>query len=40
MPEAHWGYTQSIGMIRQIFENRMYPMTLRGLEEGIRDLAR
>ncbi len=40
VPEAHWGYTQSIGMIRQIFENRMYPMTLRGLEEGIRDLAR
>ncbi len=40
VPESHWGYTQSIGMIRQIFESRMYPMTLRGLEEGIRDLAR
>ncbi|MFS4438675.1 vWA domain-containing protein [Paracoccaceae bacterium GXU_MW_L88] len=40
VPEAHWGYTESIGMIRQIFEERMYPMTLQGLEEATKALAR
>jgi uncharacterized protein with von Willebrand factor type A (vWA) domain len=28
----YWDYTQSIGMIRQIFEDRMVPMTLEGIE--------
>jgi uncharacterized protein with von Willebrand factor type A (vWA) domain len=37
-PERLWGYTQSIGMIRQIFEDRMVPMTLEGLDRGMRDL--
>ena len=30
--EKHWGYTHSIGMIREIFADRMYPLTLAGLE--------
>ena len=40
VPERHWRYTQSIQMIREIFEDRMVPMTLEGLDRGIRDLAR
>ncbi|WP_294225819.1 VWA domain-containing protein [uncultured Shimia sp.] len=40
LPEAHWQYTHSIGMIRDIFENRMVPMTLEGLERGMRELTR
>ncbi len=40
VPERHWGYTQSIGMIRDIFEGRMYPMTLSGLETATRALSR
>ncbi len=40
VPEKHWGYTQSISMIREIFEERMVPMTLEGIERGIRELAR
>ncbi|MBO6896774.1 MAG: VWA domain-containing protein [Shimia sp.] len=40
VPEAHWQYTHSIGMIREIFENRMVPMTLEGLERGMRELTR
>ena len=40
VPEAHWQYTPSIGMIREIFEERMVPMTLDGLDRGIRMLAR
>jgi len=36
VPETHWGYTQSIGMIGQIFENRMMPLTLDGLTRAMR----
>jgi uncharacterized protein with von Willebrand factor type A (vWA) domain len=36
VPEKHWGYTQSIGLIGQIFENRMVPMTLEGIDRGVR----
>ncbi|SFA76779.1 hypothetical protein SAMN05421688_0722 [Poseidonocella pacifica] len=39
LPEAHWDYTQSVGMIRDIFEDRMVPMTLDGLSRGIKILA-
>ena len=39
-PEAHWGYTQSIGLIRDLFEGRMVPMTLEGITRGIRELGR
>ncbi|KAA2316812.1 VWA domain-containing protein [Pseudooceanicola sediminis] len=40
VPQKYWGYTHSIGMISQIFENRMVPMTLQGLEAGMRELTR
>ena len=40
MPEKYWEYTHSIGMIREIFEDRMVPMTLAGLERGMRELTR
>lgn len=40
VPEKYWDYTQSIGMIRDIFENRMVPMTLEGIERGMKDLGR
>ncbi|ANB34032.1 uncharacterized protein with von Willebrand factor type A (vWA) domain [Rhodovulum sulfidophilum] len=38
VPEQHWQYTQSIGMIREIFEDRMVPMTLDGIERGMKSL--
>ncbi|WP_323783022.1 VWA domain-containing protein [Leisingera sp.] len=40
VPEKYWDYTHSIGMIREIFENRMVPMTLDGLERGMKELSR
>ena len=40
VPEKHWRYTQSIGMIHQIFEGRMVPMTLAGIEAGMKELVR
>ena len=38
VPEPHWGYTQSTGLIRQTFGGRMVPMTLEGLARGIKEL--
>lgn len=40
LPEKHWQYTHSIQMIEEIFHNRMYPMTLKGIEEGMKELVR
>ncbi|WP_299927317.1 VWA domain-containing protein [uncultured Pelagimonas sp.] len=40
VPEKHWQYTQSIHMIREIFEDRMVPMTLDGIDRGMRLLGR
>ncbi|MCL6283029.1 VWA domain-containing protein [Ruegeria sp. 2012CJ41-6] len=40
VPEKYWDYTHSINMVQEIFENRMVPMTLAGLEQGMRELTR
>lgn len=37
---GYWQYTQTINAIQQIFEQHMYPMTLKGVEDMIRYLAR
>ena len=39
-PERYWGHTQSIAMIRELFEDRMVPMTLDGLSRGVQMLGR
>jgi uncharacterized protein with von Willebrand factor type A (vWA) domain len=39
LPRAAWGYSESVAMIAAIFAGRMYPLTLAGLEAGIRELA-
>ncbi|MGK2285855.1 vWA domain-containing protein [Pedomonas sp. V897] len=39
-PEKHWHYSQSTTMIRTLFENRMYPLTLDGLDRAMRELTR
>ena len=38
--EQHWQYTQSIEMIREIFSDKMYPMTLKGIEAAMKELGR
>ncbi len=38
-PEAVWPYRQSIDLIRKMLPNRMYPLTLAGLESAIRELS-
>ena len=37
VPQAHWGYTQSISLIKGIVQS-MVPMTLDGLSRGIKEL--
>lgn len=40
VPEQHWGYTQSIGMVKSLFEGRMFPLTLAGLQDATKQLSR
>ena len=40
VPEQHWGYTPSIKMVRDIFEGRMFPLTLDGIDRAMRELMR
>jgi uncharacterized protein with von Willebrand factor type A (vWA) domain len=40
IPEAKWRHTQSIGLMRGLMSNRMYPLTLEGLEAAMRELVR
>jgi uncharacterized protein with von Willebrand factor type A (vWA) domain len=40
VPEKYWGYTHSISMIQDLFPGRMVPMTLAGIEQGMRHLGR
>ena len=39
-PQGVWQYRQSISVIQQIVQQRMYPLTLRGLEEAMRHLTK
>ncbi len=39
-PEGVWEYRQSIAVIRQVLQNRMYPLTLQGLERAMRELSK
>lgn len=38
--ERYWDYTHSISMVKQLIEDEMYPLTLDGLERGIKSLSR
>jgi len=40
LPQASWPYTQSISMMRQLMDGRMYPLTLSGLDAAIAELKR
>jgi uncharacterized protein with von Willebrand factor type A (vWA) domain len=39
-PQGWWHFTQSIGMVGQLMEGRMFPLTLEGIEAGIRLLSK
>lgn len=40
VPENYWGYTQTIGMIHQQFQGRMFPMSVDGISAAMKAMAR
>jgi uncharacterized protein len=38
--EPYWGYTPSIRIVRELMQDRMYPLTLDGLDDAMRTLSR
>lgn len=39
-PESLWSFRQSVALVRQLMNNRMFPVTLDGLERGMRLLSK
>jgi hypothetical protein len=39
-PERYWSYSPSRELIARTFEDRMFPLTLEGLDRAMRELAR
>lgn len=39
-PEAHWGYSQSTKIMKELVKDRMFPLTLEGLDNAMRELVR
>jgi uncharacterized protein with von Willebrand factor type A (vWA) domain len=40
VPEDEWEYTQSVAMTHKLLEGHMYPLSLKGLEEGMAYLSK
>ena len=39
-PEKYWSYSPSISLVSRTFEQRMFPLTLDGLDRAMRELTR
>ena len=39
-PTERWSYYESIGIIKKLLNNRMYSLTLNGLDAAIKNLVR
>lgn len=40
VPEKQWGYSQSVKIIRELMTDRMYPLTVDGLSDAMKELTR
>lgn len=40
VPEKQWSYSQSTKIIKELMNDRMYPLTLEGLDDAMRELSR
>ena len=40
MQEQYWGYSHSVRVIQELMKDRMYPLTLEGLDDAMRALSR
>jgi uncharacterized protein with von Willebrand factor type A (vWA) domain len=38
--QRHWDYSESTTIIRRLLANRMYPITIEGLENAMKELVR
>ena len=38
LPETRWGYTESIRLMRHLMEDRMFPLTVEGIDAAMREL--
>ena len=39
-PEQYWGHSASTGILKRLMSDRMYPLTLGGLDDAMRELSR
>lgn len=40
VPDTQWGWSGSLNAIRDVMEDKMYPLTINGLEDAMRELSR
>ena len=40
VPQEHWSWTPSIGLLHELMEERMFPLTIDGLDRGMQELMR
>ena len=40
VPEKHWTYSQSAAIMKELMNGRMFPLTLDGLDDAMRELSR
>ena len=40
VPQPQWDWTHSTRLVRDLFADRMYPLTLAGLDDAMRELSR
>ncbi|MCJ9430308.1 vWA domain-containing protein [Kordiimonas marina] len=40
IPETHWDYSQSIQIMKTLMEDRMFPLSISGIDRAMRDLRR
>ena len=40
IPEKQWGYSQSVRIVKELMNDRMYPLTLEGLGDAMKELTR
>lgn len=40
LPEPQWAYSHSVTMIRELMRDRMYPLTIAGIDAAMRELSR
>ena len=39
-PERFWNYTQSVQMVKELLGDRMFPLTIEGLDKAMKELGR